>query len=106
MTKKKSTKKKSAKMKAEEIRKKEKKERIVRISLFATNVAVYFLVFLFAILKLFNLWQAGLYLAIPFMILALVLQGARDITKSRTVGFFCFGAATAAFVFYLIVVFA
>ena len=105
MTKKKSTKKKSAKMKAEEIRKKEKSEKILKISLFVANMAVYFLVFLFAILKLVNVWEAGLYLAIPFMILALVLQGARDITKSRTVGFFCFGAAAAVLLFYLIVLF-
>ena len=106
MKKKNKSKKMSAKKRAEEIRKKEKKERIVRISLFATNVAVYFLVFLFALLKLVNVFDAGLHIAIPLMVCALLLQGARDVVKSRAVGFFCFGAATAVLIFYLVVVFA
>ncbi len=106
MKKKNMSKNKSAKKRAEEIRKKEKTEKILKISLFAANIAVYLLVFLFALLKLVNVWDAGLHVAIPLMVCALLLQGARDIVRSRAVGFFCFGAAAAVLVFYLIVVFA
>ena len=104
--KKKSSKKKSAKMKAAEVKRKIDYEKLGKIILFVVNIAVYFLVFLFALLKIVNVWAVGLHVAIPLMVCALFLQGIRDITKSRAVGFFCFGAGAAVLVFYLIVVFA